>query len=293
MIDTIVIGAGPAGLLAAMYLARFRRSVTVFDSGSPRAWRIPRSHNYPGMARGVSGAELMAALREQVATYDVPHVAGRIDSLIRIPGGFEAAWAQSSIAARTVVLATGVDDIEPAMPHLAEALRDGALRYCPVCDAFEVIGKRVGVLIGNSSGIDEAVCLRRYTDRVTVFRMDEQASFTESDRQRMAAAGIVPARGAVKSVRAWQGRVSVEHADESSECDTLYAALGIRVHSALACALGADVDEKGYLIVDRHQQTSVSGLYAAGDVASGLNQISVAYGGAAVAAAAINVALSA
>lgn len=191
-----------------------------------------------------------------------------------------------------MVLGTGVSDTEPDVPHLAEALRDGAIRYCPVCDAYEVTGQRVGVLVTGIAGIHEAICLRRYTDRVTMFRMGSDL-LPVDELERAKQAGVALAAGTLNSVRAWDGRVTVEHGDQSTECDTLYCALGLRVHSDLASSLGARVDKDGYLSVDRHQQTTVPGLYAAGDVASGLNQISVAYGGAAIAAAAINVALSA
>ena len=275
-----------------MYLARFRRSVTVVDGGAGRAQRIPRSRNYPGIAEGLGGAELIAALRRQVTMYDVTRFVGKVESISQVPGGFRVTWAQSSVEARTVILGTGVSDIEPDMPHLAEALRDGAIRYCPVCDAYEVIGQRVGVLVAGIAGIHEAISLRRYTDRVTMFAVGPDP-LPADGQERANAAGVTLAAGTFNSVRVWEGRVTVEHGEQSTECDTVYCAMGLRVHSDLASSLGAAVDTNGYLSVNRHQETTVPGLYAAGDVASGLNQISVAYGGAAIAAAAINVALSA
>ena len=183
LIDCIVIGGGPAGLLAAMYLARFRRSVTIVDGGAGRAHRIPRSHNYPGFVEGLGGAELIAALRRQVTMYDVKQIVGKAESIRQVSGGFRVTWAQSSAEARTVVLGTGVSDTEPDVPHLAEALRDGALRFCPVCDAYEVIGQRVGVLVAGVAGIHEAVCLRRYTEQVTMFRMGPDSFPQMSDSE--------------------------------------------------------------------------------------------------------------
>lgn len=291
-LDVIVIGGGPAGLLAAMYLARFRRSVVVVDSGSARAQRIPRTHNYPGIARGVSGADLMASLREQLELYEVPTVVAEIESLRLADGQFEASGRQCTLRAPKAILATGVQDVEPRIPHLAEALRDGAIRYCPVCDAFEVIGQRVGVLASGPSGVAEAIYLRRYSDQVTVFPLGDEAFLSDDQRARLSRQGIAVAAGSVRSLRLWNGRVTIELDGSSSECDTVYCALGVSVRSALAAELGAETDELGYLCVDRHQQTTVPGFYAAGDVASGLNQISVAYGTAAVAASAINVGLS-
>ena len=81
MIETLVIGGGPAGMLSAMYLARFRRSVSIVDAGQSRAHRIPRSHNYPGISQGITGVELLAGLRAQQQTYEVQRLVGEVDRL--------------------------------------------------------------------------------------------------------------------------------------------------------------------------------------------------------------------
>jgi thioredoxin reductase (NADPH) len=286
--DAIVLGGGPAGLVGALYLARFRRKVLVLDSGQTRAQRIPRSHNYPGFADGIAGCDLLEALRRQLSGYSVePHPA-EVTSLDALPGGFRAAWAAGEATARCVLVATGASDIAPDMPHLAEALREGAVRYCPVCDGFEAIDKNIGVLIGGEAGVREALYIRHFSDRVMVFKMADDFRLGEEDRRRLAEAGITVAPGVVQSVRAWEGRITVRHGDSEAVLDVVYSALGMRVHSTLAAGLGAKTDEAGYLLTDCHQQTTMPGLFAAGDVASGLNQISVAFGSAAIAASAMH-----
>ena len=292
MLDAIVVGGGPAGLLAALYLARFRRSVTVVDDGRSRALRIPRSHNYPGFADGLDGPSLIAALHEQVARYPIARVAGEVAGIDAVDGGFDVVWTGGRVAARGVVLATGASDVEPEMAHIAEALRDGAVRYCPVCDGYEVIDQAVGVLADGAAGVREAVYLRTFTDRLTVFALAGADALPAAERAELARHGIACAEGAVESLRHWQGRVTVRHGNDETACDTLYSALGMQVRSALATALGAACDDDGYLEVDRFQRTGIAGLYAVGDVASGLNQISVAFGAAAIAAASLHRALA-
>ena len=286
--DVLVVGAGPAGLVAAVYLARFRRSVVLVDAGHSRAVRIPRSHNYPGYPEGITGSELTASLRRQARHYGIEPTPGKVRTLEAVENGFEASWEGGGAAARSVLLATGATDVEPPLPHVAEALQTGAIRYCPVCDGFEVIDQHVGVLIDGPAGVAEAVYLRHFTARVTVFQARAEVALAPADLERLGRAGIRLVGAPLASARLWQGRVTVRHGDEETVCDTVYCALGMNVHSDLGAALGAETDATGYLRIDAHQRTTVPGLYAAGDVASGLNQISVASGGAAIAASAIH-----
>lgn len=289
--DALVIGGGPGGLTGALYLSRFRRKVLVVDEGCSRAARIPRSHNMPGHPEGVKGADLVVAIRRQAERYGVRFVVGRVKSLEKaLDGSFVARWGnEDSVRARMVLLATGTSDIEPPVPYLMEAVRSGALRYCPVCDGYEVIDQAVGVIADGPSGVREALYLRNFTERLTVFAVSRAARFSPESRRQLAEAGITLVPDVVTSIRLWNGAVTVRHGHGETLCDSLYSALGMHVHSELAG--DADRDEGGYLVTDTHQKTSIDGLYAAGDVAQGLNQISVAIGDAAIAASAMHLTL--
>ncbi|MBA3596939.1 MAG: NAD(P)/FAD-dependent oxidoreductase [Methylibium sp.] len=289
--DALIVGGGPAGLTGAIYLARFRRRVLVIDEGTSRAASIPRSHNVPGYPEGVVGGELVAAMRSQAVRYGARFAAGCVQTIEADNDGFIVRYGPEQTRARTVLLASGASDVTPPMPHLSEALRSGALRYCPVCDGFEVIDQRVGVVADSAAGIEEALYLRHFTPYVTIFRTGPALAPGAADRRRLARSGVVLVEAPIESIRLWQGHVTVRHGAGETECDALYSALGLHVHSELGVALGAKVDGKGYLVIDRHQRTTVQGLYAAGDVARGLNQISVAAGGAAIAAAAMHLRL--
>lgn len=289
--DALVIGGGPGGLTGALYLARFRRRVLVVDDGASRAARIPHSRNYPGFVDGIAGAELVAAMRAQAARHGARFAHGRVESLEPTPAGFVARWPGGSAHAPLALLATGASDVEPALPHLAEAVREGALRYCPVCDGYEAIGRRVGVVADAAGDWHEAVYLRHFSDHVTLFPVSAEVRFSPEQRRRLADAGVALAAPAEALRRAAGGGVTVRAGGRDTHCDALYCALGLKVHSQLALALGALHDDDGSIVVDAHHRTSVEGLWAAGDVAKGLNQIAVATGGAAIAASAMHLAL--
>jgi len=287
-VDAIVIGGGPAGLTAALYLARFRRSVVLLDAAQSRLSKIPRTHNYPGFAEGVTGTSLLAMLREQTLRYPVHSVTAQVRTVQRHGTGFEVGWADGSVRARQVLLATGVTDIPPAMPYVLEALRAGVLRYCPVCDGYEVIDQAVGVIADGEAGVGEALYLRHFTPHVTLFMEQGAAALDAAARRRLTEAGIACADEPIDGIRHWEDRITVRHGARETVCDSLYCALGLDIHTALAQQLGAQVDDDGYLVIDRHHATTVPGLWAAGDVSQGLNQITVAMAGGAMAASAMH-----
>lgn len=291
--DAAIIGGGPAGLTAATYLARFRRRVVVFDSGSSRAATIPLSRNYPGFPGGITGRDLLANMREQAGRYPIRFIEARVESLARSDRGFELSCPglPEPLRAARVVLASGVADVWPELPEAATALREGVLRFCPVCDGFEAAGRPVGVLTRSTAGVREALYLRHFTDDVTVFLSDREAVLTPEELRQLGHAGIRVAQAHPHAFALHDHGVEVHCGGERRVVAALYSAFGVQVRSRLALSLDAACDPLGYLVVDGHQQTSVPGLYAAGDVASGLNQISVAVGVAAIAASAIHLSL--
>lgn len=108
MYDCLIVGGGPAGLITATYLARFRRETRVIDGGGSRAALIPTSHNYPGFPDGISGRELLVRLREQSRRYGAALTAGTVEKLERVADGtFRAYAGDETIEARSIVIATG------------------------------------------------------------------------------------------------------------------------------------------------------------------------------------------
>lgn len=281
MLDCLVIGGGPAGLLTAVYLGRYRRNVQVIDAGESRAAKIPESHNYPGFF-GIGGPEVLARLRAQAEKYGAQIVGGSVTSLIKENEAFIALASNGVCKARFVILATGLVDYCP--PIEGGSANWDAIRFCPICDGFEAIDRRIGVVGDIEAGGKKALFLRTYSNNVSLFLTDETV-VDASSRSKLEEANVT-IRGRLARVKqATESAVTLEtESGEKYEIDTLYPALGCKVRSDLATALGATSTKNGNLIVDDHQRTTVEGLYAVGDVVTDLHQLSVAFGHAATAA---------
>lgn len=282
LIDVLVVGGGPAGLAAASYLRRFHRSCLVLDAGDSRARWIPESNNCPGFPRGVSGPQLLRRMREQALSVGAVLGSARVDRIAAEEGGFEITAGERSWRARRVFLATGLSDRLPEGGWAADAVACGALRLCSVCDAYEASDQAIGVY-GPSDAIGpHAKFLRAYSARVHALPTDAGDGGAEGEDAR--ASGVRWLRGG--------GRLDFDgsrcsyhpHGGEPVALDTVYAYLGYDTSAELAGAAGARLTPEGEIIVDGYQQTRLEGLYAIGDVVSGLNQIPVAVGHAAIAA---------
>lgn len=292
-LDCLIVGAGPAGLTAAVYLARYRRSLAVVDSGGSRAAMIPESRNLPGHVHGLSGEELLRLLRAQAALHGAVVRSGTVLRLERVSAGF-AAWLDGGerLLARTVLLATGIHDRqpEPAVDNWDAAVRLGSIRLCPICDGFEVIDRRLALIASGASRVEHALFLTTYSADVTLFCHDPSSPLTADEQSRLRAAGVAWVEAPVARIAMDSDLRPVLHLErgDTHTFDALYPMLGEVAHAQLALDLGVQCGSDGRLIADARQMTSVAGLYAAGDVVDSLNQISVACGQAAIAATAIH-----
>jgi thioredoxin reductase (NADPH) len=288
-VDCLIVGGGPAGLVAAVYLARFRRSVALVDAGDSRASYIPVTRNVPGFPGGVRGEELLDRLREQAALYDVVPRTGTVSRLERGDDGFVGHVGGERIPSRTVLLATGVVDSGPPLSELRQAVQDGSIRVCPVCDAYEVRDRRIGALGNGQPLVDHAEFLRCYTRQVTLLSWK---AISEDDRRCYRKAeheGFDWVDEAIVALGSDGERAVVTTSGgRRHEFDVVYSLAGSRYRADLALELGASTNSRGELEVDDHLRTSIPGLYAAGDVAEAVNQISVACGQAAIAATEIH-----
>jgi thioredoxin reductase (NADPH) len=289
MDDCIIIGAGPAGLTAAIYLTRFHLSVRLFDCGSSRAALIPCTHNHAGYPEGVKGTELLRLMLAQAEKYGATREAVRVTNIDPDGENFVVATDHGRFPARTVLLATGVVNKKPDMPAEVhdEALERGLFRYCPVCDGYEVTDKRVGVIGTGNHGMREALFLRSFTKDVTLVAPGAAHDLDDSCRRKLDEAGIVHVDGPCGGYAIEGDRFAFDTATGRMSFDSVYPAMGSHIRSELAVGAGARASDDGCMEVDDHQRTSVPGLFAAGDVVKGLDQISHAMGEAGVAAVTI------
>ncbi len=286
--DCLIIGAGPAGLTAATYLARFRRNIVVLDAGQSRARWIPASHNCPGFPFGVAGNELLARYRTHAQKYGATIVETRITTLRKQDDDFIASDGEREWRARHAILATGVVDRVPDMANVEDAIHGGVVRLCAVCDGYEARDEAIGVLASAADALDHAEYLRTFSRRVAALVTDAPGGVDRALRERAERAGIAVYPAPARLSLSGNGcRADFANGDPL-HLDTLYPVLGADAQSGLGRALGARIDDGGELQVDKRMHTSVNGLYAIGDVVSGLNQISVAVGHAALAASTVH-----
>jgi thioredoxin reductase (NADPH) len=293
MYDCVIIGGGPAGLTAATYLARFLRSTLVIDAGDGRASRIPTTHNLLGFPDGISGDNLLVRMHRHAAQYGAELVTG-VDRIDQVGTGFVVDTNAKTFSARTILLAQGVTNHRPRMAQETHdrGVARGLIRYCPICDGYEVRGQRVAVLGCSDHGAAEALFVRRYSDTVTLLAQDS-SQLSASETANLARGGIAVKRAPVRDLSI-DGEILLANLTDGQllHFDTLYVALGTSPRSELARTAGAELSPTGCVVVDEHQQTTVAGLFAAGDMVEGLDQIAVAAGQAAKAATAIHNLLS-
>ncbi|HEY6922534.1 MAG TPA: NAD(P)/FAD-dependent oxidoreductase, partial [Steroidobacteraceae bacterium] len=188
MPDVLIVGTGPAGLTAAIYLGRYHRPPVLIDAGTSRARWIPTSHNMLGFPQGIGGQALLCQLRTHAEQYGARIHRDSVEHLRRDGGGFEIHLSKEVVRSRYVVLATGIEDHLPRLVGAEEAVRRGLLRICPICDAYEATGRKIAVIGDGPRGEREAEFLKTYSSSVTLLHIGE--SHDPGVRERMEARGI-------------------------------------------------------------------------------------------------------
>ncbi len=270
--DCIVVGAGAAGLSAALVLGRARRRTLVVDAGKPSN-RV--SDGIGGLLGhdGAPPAEFYAAGREELQAYPAVELrAGEVTEAARHENGFVLTLADGSReSARQVLLATGMDYRLPDLPGIDERWGHSVF-HCPFCHGWEHRDEPLGVLDRGGSGVERALLLRAWSDDVTLYA-DGPAELDPDDAERLRAAGVALEERSVTGLRG-PGRelTAVAFADGSERpCGGLLVPVVLHQRSALAEQLGAAFAEPNPLAADALEldpmgQTSAAGVLAAGDV---------------------------
>lgn len=287
-IEIAVVGAGPAGLSAALYAARFCRRTSVLHNGTSRASRIPRTYNVSGFQNGIAGPELLDRMREHAEEFGANLISANIVSAVVGQSGFRLNDDQGqSWTARAVILATGLELNEiPIDRDVHEAaIAHSVLRYCPICDGYEHRDKRIAVVGFSTTGAAEALFLRTFSDQVTLLPK-ENAELTAQQRRELAQAGISVIPNPVSHYAPDDTGMTIwlQGGAPPLRFDIVYPALGCQPRNQIAMELGLDINEDGKVSARAPLGTNVPGLFCAGDIVEGLDQISVAIGHGAVAA---------
>jgi len=266
--DCIVIGAGPAGLSASLFLARYLRRTLTFHHNSPRNEYAHGVHGFLGHD-GIRPLELLARGRDEVTGYGGLIIEARVDTVEKISAErFRVISGGKTFEARRLLLATGLRDLTPDCPGFRE-FYGSSVHHCPDCDGYEVKDKRVAVLAHDNNAAGFTANLLTWTRQLTL--LTDGREISNDDRAKLTALDVAIRREAIvalegdKPARQLQ-RVLFSEGDPL-ECDALFFNLGTELATNFHETLGCRLDpECGLVWVDDTQQTSVVGVYAAGDV---------------------------
>ena len=292
MYDTIIIGAGPAGMTAALYAARSNLKVALLEAGIPGGQMNNTAdvENYPGYAL-ISGPELAEKMFEPLENLGVEHVFGHVQR-IEDQGDFKKVITEDEVyESKTVIIATGAFHRQLNVPGEAEFNSRG-VSYCAVCDGAFFRDEDLLVVGGGDSAVEEAISLTQFAKSVTIVHRRDQFRAKKVLQDR--------AFANEKISFVWDSVVEAIHGDErkvtgvtfkniktgeTSQADFggIFIYVGLDPVSEFVADLGIR-DESGWIVTDDHMKTSVAGIYAIGDVRQkDLRQITTAVGDGAIA----------
>jgi len=266
--DCIVIGAGPAGLSASLFLARYLRRTLTFHRNSPRNEYAHGVHGFLGHD-GIRPLELLARGRDEVTSYGGLIIEACVDSVEKVsPERFRVMTGAKSFEARRLLLATGLRDLTPDCPGFRE-FYGSSVHHCPDCDGYEVKDKRVAVLAHDDNAAGFTANLLTWTRHITL--LTDGRDISNDDRATLSALDVAVRTDAIVALEGDTSTRQLERVlfsdGEPLECDALFFNLGTEpatnFHETLGCRLDP---ECGLVWVDDTQQTSVDGVYAAGDI---------------------------
>jgi thioredoxin reductase len=285
MLDAIVVGGGPAGLSAATWLARYRRTVLVLDSGEYRNRWADASHGY--FSRDPANpADLLARARADLDAYPSAELrhARVVKAASTGDGGFEVVTETERLTGRRLVLATGVRDQFPEVEGFLEHY-GASVFHCPSCDGYEAKGRPVVAIGWSEQVVGFALELLGWASQVTVVTDGRRFEGDRGHRDTLERHGVavleetalelVGPRGDLRAIRLEGG--------ETVECELGFFSIAHHPLTGLGEQLGCERDPDGYLVVDANGATTVPGVFAAGDVTPGLQLVQVAAGSGATA----------
>lgn len=306
--DVAIIGGGPAGLSAAIWLGRYQHRVALFDSGDPRNWETRGIHGYLGLP-DVAPIDLRGRGRDEARRFGAQLIDAHIERVTRLgeddfalevypltvtkatPRELETEQipAAQCVSARRVLLAFGIKDVWPDVPGLEQCYGE-TVHHCPDCDGYEARGTRIAVIASGRSAVGMAFALRTWSDRITICTNGAQPQIDVEHRAKLETLGIPVCSERIARVRNDNGVVRGLALEDGGEimCERIFFSIGHRPADDLAEQLGCARDEDGMIEVDYAFHTSVRNVFAAGDIVPGPNLGIVAAAHGAIAAAAIH-----
>ena len=291
--DMVIIGGGPSGLTAGIYASRALMDVVLFERGAYGGQMLTTAHleNYPGFPDGIGGFELADLMHKQAETFGLPIEYKSVDKIRKEGELFVLESGEEEIRAKTVIIATGATPNKLGVPG-EERLTGRGVSYCATCDGALYRDRVVAVIGGGDSAVEEALFLTRFASAVhIVHRRDQLRAVPLTSKRALENEKIIMEWDSV--LTEVQGEEEVKELllenvksgeTRSLKADGVFIYVGITPLTDFVIDL-VDLDESGYIITDKNMESSVPGLYSAGDVRSGsIRQVSSAVGDGATAA---------
>lgn len=291
--DLIIIGGGPAGLTAGLYGARGGLNTLIIERGAPggQAGQTDRIENYPGFPEGISGLDLAFKFVEQAERHGARLEMGTVEK-VDFSGQLKRVWtSETEYTGRAVIIATGASPRPLEVPG-EETLRGRGVSYCATCDGAFFRGKKVAVVGGGDSAVEEALFLTHFAEQVTIIhRRDKlraikvlQQRAQENPKINFYWNTVVEAILGENKVEALRLKDVVSGAVREEPFDGIFIFIGLKPNTEFL-GNAVTLDENGYIITREDLATSVPGVFAAGDVrAKAFRQVTTAVGDGAAAA---------
>jgi thioredoxin reductase len=291
--DVVVVGGGPAGLSAGLWLARYLHKVVVVDSGDPRNWETRGINGYLGH-QGIRSPDLRKLGRAECEQFGVEFVDGIVDQASNEAGElFEVSLRDgATIESRRILLAIGIKDVWPDIPGLDRCYGE-TIHVCPDCDGYETRGKKTVVVGKGRKAVGLALALTTWTRQIVICTNGEEAEMTQPLLDKLKPLNIPVLEAPISCVLSKSSEITGIDLEGgmSLDCERLYFAIGQYPSDDLGAQLGCKRDDMGRLVIDDRNHTSVRHVYAAGDIAPGPQLAIGAAASGAVAAMAIHASL--
>lgn len=291
--DVAVVGGGPAGLSAAIWLARYLHSVVVIDSGDPRNWETRGINGFLGHPC-IKPADLRAMGRAECESYGVVFIEAEVETATNETGDLFTLALKSgpAIQAKRILLAIGLRDVWPPIRDLEKCYGD-TVHVCPDCDGFETRGRKTVVVGKGRKAVGMALALTTWTSEIVICTNGEKPDMEQELLDKLKRLNIPVLEPEVESILGKEGIITgIELKGAMTlDCERLYFAIGQYASDDLGQQLGCRRDELGRLVIDERNHTSVKNVYAAGDIVPGPQLAIGAAAGGAVAAMAIHASL--
>lgn len=275
--DVIIIGGSYAGLSAALVLGRSLRRVLVIDAGQPANRQTPHAHGF--LTRdGATPAELSAIARQQVSYYPtVQFWSETVLTAAKTADGFNVITKNGlQFWGRNVLLATGVYDIMPDLPGFAECWGRSVL-HCPYCHGYEIHGEPLGILANGDTGYEMSTLIQHWSGPLTLFT-DGPATLTQAQQKTLTQLAIPIVETPLLAIEHQGGMLTALRLTDGSRTHpkAVFARVPFRQSSDIATQLGCRMTENGLIETTEFGETTVSGVFAAGDATTLFRQVAIA-----------------